>query len=129
MSDWWKAPVLQGDDNDYGQYDYLIEEIPQDCAKWELSRYKWKCDDCGKNSHLRFVANSYFHTLDGWDEHSWATCWRCAIKDWFVYIRFRLIHGMNKRIKALKDAIELYNKCDGKYSFKNCYELTKKLHK
>lgn len=27
MSDWWKNPVLQGEDNDYGQYDYLIEKL------------------------------------------------------------------------------------------------------
>lgn len=32
MKNWWKNPVLQGEDNDYGQYDYLIEELPHDEA-------------------------------------------------------------------------------------------------
>ena len=27
MDKWWKNPVLQGEDNDYGQYDYLINPI------------------------------------------------------------------------------------------------------
>ena len=40
--DWWKAPVLQGPENDYGQYDYMIEEIPKDYARWEFDKkYKW----------------------------------------------------------------------------------------
>ena len=25
MNDWWKAPVLQGPENDYGEHDYLVE--------------------------------------------------------------------------------------------------------
>lgn len=29
MNNWWKSPVLQGEENDYGDYDYLIEEIPK----------------------------------------------------------------------------------------------------
>ena len=28
MKNWWKNPVLHGEDNDYGQHDYLIEELP-----------------------------------------------------------------------------------------------------
>ena len=28
MNNWWKSPVLQGEENDYGAYDYMIEEIP-----------------------------------------------------------------------------------------------------
>lgn len=129
MRDWWKVPVLQGPENDYGDYDYLIEEIPQDSAKWELDKYRWKCDDCGKDRHLRFVTRSYFHTLDGWDEMSWATCWRCEIKSRFVHARIRLVNGVNKRIKRFKYAIELYNICDGKLSFKRCYKFAKELYK
>ena len=128
MSDWWKAPVLQGPENDYGDYDYLIEELPQDYAKWELSKYKWGCDDCGKDRHLRFVTRQHFYTLDGYDYMSYATCWRCAIKDWLVGTKFRIINNTNRRIKTLKDAIELYNASNRKHSFRNCYEFAKKLN-
>ena len=53
MNEWWKAPVLQGEDNDYGQYDYLIEEIPENYMGWEFDReYKWACSECHKEYHL-----------------------------------------------------------------------------
>lgn len=128
MNDWLKAPVLQGPENDYGNYDYMIEEIPQNSAKWDLSRYKWKCDDCGKDRHLRFVTEEYFHTLDGWDCLSYATCWRCAIKNWIVGTRFCLIYNMHRRIKAIKDAIKLYKTSGDKHSFHDCYEFARKLN-
>ena len=38
MNKWWKAPILQGEDNEYGEYDYLIEEIPQNTREWD----KWE---------------------------------------------------------------------------------------
>lgn len=129
MNDWWKAPVLQGPENDYGDYDYMIEEIPQDYAKWEFDKYAWKCDDCGKDSHLRFVSREYFHTLDGYDYFGYATCWKCAIKNWLLGTRFSLIYNMRKRIKAFKDALDLYNASKGKHSFRDCYKFTRKLHK
>ena len=129
MNDWWKAPVLQGPENDYGDYDYMIEEIPQDYAKWELSKYKWKCDDCGKDSHLLFRTAEYFHTLDGYDCLNYSTCWRCAIKNWIVGTRFNLVYNIHKRIKAFKDAFDLYNASNGKHSFRDCYKFTRKLHK
>ena len=128
MNDWWKNPVLQGPENDYGDYDYLIEELPHDYAKWKLSKYRWQCDDCGKDRHLRFVSKEHFRTLDGWDSISYAACWRCAIKNWFIGTRFCLLYNINKRIKALKDAIELYNASDGKHSFRDCYKFTRKVH-
>lgn len=128
MNDWWKAPVLQGPENDYGDYDYMIEEIPQDYAKWELSKYKWNCDDCGKDSHLLFRTAEHFHTLDGWDCLSYSTCWKCAIKNWIVGVRFSLVYNMHKRIKAFKDALDLYNASNGEHSFRSCYEFTRKLH-
>lgn len=39
MNQWWKNPVLHGPENDYGDYDYLIEELPSDHAEWSLQRY------------------------------------------------------------------------------------------
>ena len=36
--DWWKAPILQGEENDYGDYDYLIEEVPKSYCPWSSSQ-------------------------------------------------------------------------------------------
>ena len=43
MNDWWKAPVLQGDENDYGDYDYLIEELPHKKAILYKGLHKEVC--------------------------------------------------------------------------------------
>jgi hypothetical protein len=80
MNDWWKAPVLQGPENDYGDYDYLVEELPRDYARWEFDKYRWKCDTCGKDSFLRFVAEHYFYCWDGWDGMDYSVCWKCHCK-------------------------------------------------
>ena len=122
MNDWWKNPVLQGPENDYGDYDYLIEEIPEDYAKWDLSKYRWKCDDCGKERHLRFCTAHYFHTLDGWDSISWSTCWKCCIKNRIFNFKWGIKYGINKRIRAFKSAVRL-RKSNKDRSFKYWYDL------
>lgn len=78
MNDWWKNPVLQGPENDYGDYDYLIEEIPSNSAVW--SRYERNCDDCGKWHKLNLVYTCYFRTLDGYDSMDSCECCVCYLK-------------------------------------------------
>lgn len=132
MSDWWKAPVLQGPENDYGDYDYLIEELPQNEARWELSKYKWKCDQCGKESHLLFCYTGYFRTMDGYDSSSYNECWLCMIKDYIHRIKWRIIVRNKKRIKILNLAKEMYGLYKSKNchkSFKECYKLAKKIER
>lgn len=118
MDDWWKDPRL----DDEGTYDYLIEPLPRDYAKWEFSRYKWKCDNCGKESHLRFVTGHYFYCWDGYDCADWDECWRCRF-DGNIY-SFK--NSIKKRIRILKTTIELFQlspKCD----LKKAYKLAKQL--
>ena len=79
MKNWWENPVLQGEDNDYGQYDYLIEELPHDEARWEWL-YR-KCDSCGKYHRLNFYSNHYFYTYDGWDSFDYTDCWKCRFEN------------------------------------------------
>ena len=122
MSNWWKSPVLQGEDNDYGQYDYMIEELPQDYARWELDKYKWKCHFCGRETYLLFRSAHYFHTLDGWDSIDYAECWVCRMKDKIRGIKRK----SKKRIKTLKMARELHDDMENK-SFSDCYKLAKKI--
>ena len=122
MNDWWKAPILQGPENDYGDYDYLIEELPQDYAKWQFARWMNRCDTCGKESHLYFYSEQYFHTLDGWDSMSYTSCWKCELQDKFYSIKRKII----LRIKTFKVARELY-KANTKRTFKHHYELAKKI--
>ena len=128
MNDWWKAPVLQGPENDYGDYDYLIEEIPTSSMKWELSKETWKCDDCGKYSHLTLTATDYFRTLDGYDSISWTTCWKCAIKNRIFNFRFHVKYTIVRKIKVFKTTMDLY-RTNPKGGLKKYYKLALKLHR
>lgn len=124
MSDWWKAPVLQGEDNDYGQYDYLIEELPKNKAEWWFTRYKNPCNSCGKESHLCFHTVHYFYTLDGWDCMDYTECWKCMVKDKLYSIKRKVM----RPIKTFKTAIRYY-KSSKHLTFIDCYKLAKRLEK
>lgn len=128
MSDnWWKSPVLQGPENDYGDYDYLIEDIPHNTAKWELSKYKWKCDDCGKENHLLFRMTDYFSTLDGYDSSSWDTCWKCLVKEKIRSTKYGISVKIHKQKEMYKLAQQLYRMDTEKRSFKFWYKIAKNI--
>lgn len=116
MKNWWKNPVLQGEDNDYGQYDYLAEELPKDEANWEW--YYRKCDACGKYHRLNFYSNHYFYTYDGWDSFDYADCWKCRFENKVWGIKNKI----KKEIKAHKLAFFLLNR---KHSVKRNFEYYK----
>ena len=122
MNDWWKSPILQGDENMYGQYDYLIEELPQDYVKWELSRYTSRCDSCGKERHLTLKSAHYFYTLDGYDCMDYDECWVCRLKGkmWSISDRIK------RQIKILKHTWEL-TRGSSAGNFKYYYNLVKKI--
>ena len=129
MSDWWKAPVLQGPENDYGQYDYMIEEIPENYAKWQFSKYRWKCDTCGKESHLRFVSEAFFHTMDGWDSFYDAECWMCYFKGWVRHKIWKTKKNIKEQIEIIKTTIDFHRIFDGNRDWKYCYKFAKKFVK
>lgn len=129
MSDWWKAPVLQGPENDYGQYDYMIEEIPKNYAKWQFSKYRWKCDTCGKERHLRFVSEEFFHTMDGWDSFSNAECWMCVFKGWVRHKIWKTKKAIKDQMGILKMTKEFHDGMEGRRDYKYCYKFAKKLVK
>ena len=85
MSEYWQDPRL----DDEGTYDYLVEELPSDAAKWQW--YYQQCDSCGKYHRLNFDSTHYFYCWDGWDSISYAECWCCKLKS--------KIHGIKSRIK------------------------------
>ena len=101
--DWWKAPILQGEENDYGEYDHLIEEVPESYCRWEFSKIAWE-DSQGHPSHLRKVWCNYFRTMDGYDSHSGSDCWKCVIKDTIKIIPRRI----KRKFKIKKREIELF---------------------
>lgn len=119
MNDWWKSQILQGEDNDYGQYDYLIEELPKDECGWKYGLCK--CSSCGKEKYLTFYSIHYFHTLDGWDSMDCSDCWGCMLQDKLHSIKRKT----NLKIKAFKMATELYK--DGNKDFGHYYKLAKKI--
>ena len=110
MNEWWKAPVLQGEENDYGDYDYLIEDIPSNTTKWNW--WYETCDHCGKGHKLNLVSIGYFRTMDGWDSMENCECWVCYLKrkikqpfktlkkkvDKFLYVE-KQVHDMKKEFE------------------------------
>jgi hypothetical protein len=106
MNDLWKSPVLQGEENDYGDYDYLIEEVPNDSAEW--TKWEYKCSECGKWHKWNKVYTHSFHTLDGYDSISTEVCWVCELKRFLFYP----IKKFFKKIKkGVKDYIEYRKEC------------------
>lgn len=92
MSDWWKDPRLQGPENDYGDYDYLITPIPEDTSEW-VKGYEFRCDECGKYTRLARRDTAYFYTLDGYDSMSYTTCWKCEAKTYLYRMKKRILKG------------------------------------
>lgn len=104
---WWKAPILQGEENDYGDYDYLVEEVPESYCRWEFSKIAWE-DEQGHPSHLRKVWCNYFHTMDGYDSISGSDCWRCVLKDTIRILPRRIKRYFKKKLKPIKLFIEAF---------------------
>lgn len=123
MEQWWKDPRL----DDEGTYDYLVEELPKDYARWEISKYRWRCDNCGKESHICFESAHYFYCWDGWDSMHWNECWKCRLKANTHNAKWKIKKKLRTEIKAIKLAKEL-NK-DIHKGFKYNYSLAKKLVK
>lgn len=120
MNDWWKAPVLQGEENDYGDYDYLIEEVPSDRAEW--TKWEYKCSECGKLRKWNKVYTHYFHTLDGYDSIPTEVCWVCKLKRFLFYP----IKKFFKKIKkGVKDYIEYRKECRNMLKVVKGYKLTR----
>lgn len=93
MNEYWKDPRL----DDEGTYDYLVEELPSDTAKWQW--YYQKCDSCGKYHRLNFESTHCFYCWDGWDSMSYTECWRCKLRDKISGIKSRI----KKKIKQYKE--------------------------
>lgn len=96
MSDYWKDPRL----DDEGTYDYLVEELPSDTARWQW--YYQKCDSCGKEHRLNFESTHYFYCWDGWDSMSYAECWKCRLRD--------KVYAIKAKIKRKRKARKEYRK-------------------
>lgn len=128
MSDWWKNPVLQGPENDYGEYDYLIEELPQDYIKWDFSRYTCKCDSCGKERHFLLKSAHHFYTYDGYDYMSYDECWVCRLKSKIWSIKHRIKKKVKKEIQIAQDAWR-YTRCSSVGNFRYWYKFAKEMSK
>lgn len=129
MDNYWKDPRL----DDEGTYDYLVEELPNDYAKWEFTKHKCKCDDCGKESRLRFVSSHFFYCWDGWDSMSYNVCWKCRLMDIISGIHYKIKRYFRTKAKIYKSAMEthqIYKKAGVKdVSWKRCYKLAKKIER
>ena len=122
MNDWWKDPRL----DDEGTYDYLVEELPEDHAAWELNRYGSKCDSCGKERSLLFRATHYFYCWDGWDSMDSTECWQCMVKRQICTVKNRIRKRIEKKINVIKMTVELHN-IGPQWSWKKSYECALKI--
>lgn len=113
MNEYWKDPRL----DDEGTYDYLVEELPSNTARWQW--YYQKCDSCGKYHRLNFESTHYFYCYDGWDSMTYVECWKCRLRDKFS--------GIKSRIKKVKQRNE-YRKMIKMFKRKNI-PITKELKK
>ena len=127
MDQWWKSPVLHGPENDYGDYDYLIEEVPDNSTKWNWW-YK-KCDYCGKEHKLNSIFTGCFRTMDGWDSMEECECWKCYLKR-KITTPFKALNRKTKKsigaIKQIKQIAKDYKKIVGRTLSK---EHKKRLYK
>lgn len=122
--DWWKAPILQGEDNDYGEFDCLLEDTPESYCRWEFSKIAW-ADDAGHESHLRKKWCNYFRTMDGYDSCSGSDCWRCVLKD-TIYTTPRKIKRKTREFKELIELTCTFHKYRGwTDSYKKAKEIKK----
>ena len=135
MSKWWKSPVLQGPENDYGDYDYLIEDIPGDSITW--SKWERRCGECGKTHMWNLCYTHYFRTMDGWDSIEHYECWVCYVKRKltapfksakkkiarFLYVRKEL----NRMIKLVKQTTGQKPSNETLSAFKQIYTTLHKI--
>lgn len=122
---WWKAPVLQGPENDYGQYDFLIEDIPDNYSEWALERAKYKCDCCGKYRHLLKESYSYFHTVDGYDYMAQYDCLPCIIKAKIYSTKYRLKKKFKSFCWNVETTFSLYKATKKTANFFKVYKMVK----
>ena len=106
--EYWKDPRL----DDEGTYDYLVEELPSDAAKWQW--YYQKCDSCGKYHRLNFESTHYFYCWDGWDSMTYVECWRCKLKSKIYSIKTKIKKNTMKKIQQRKEYYELLKKLKAK---------------
>ncbi len=108
-NDWWKAPVLQGPENDYGDYDYLINDLPESTSEWDSPRWARRCDCCGRDRRITHTDTVYFYTLDGYDSMSDTECLVCMVKGWFRskfrYIRRKYFPTKKERERKALEAL------------------------
>lgn len=124
--DWWKSPVLQGPENDYGDYDYLIELIPSNNERWE--RYHHKCDYCGKYHKLNRVFTGYFRTMDGYDSITDTECWKCCLKDLISSKIRKVKRKIHNKIEEVKFMREYKRGLKERNSAKLTKEVKKAIH-
>jgi hypothetical protein len=108
MNEYWKDPRL----DDEGTYDYLVEELPKDTAKWEW--YYEICQSCGKEHRLNFDSTHYFYCWDGWDSMTYVECWRCRLNDKIYSIKSKIKKNTIKKIQQRKEYYELLKKLKAK---------------
>ena len=101
-----RLPILQGPENDYGEYDYLVNDLPADEERVKTRMgYKCECEGCGKEFKTLYISTHYFYTMDGWDSISYRECKKCAKLDAISRIK-RASAAVRKRIYyAFKYAI------------------------
>lgn len=107
MRNRYDSPALRGEENEYGDCDYLADGLPDNSAKWHLSRYVSRCDQCKRYRHLHFDTSYHFYTLDGYDSLDSCECWLCSLKGAARSVVWKVKKTAKKHYKALRLAAQV----------------------
>lgn len=102
-----RLPILQGEENDYGDYDYLANDKPADYHGRRVR--DCRCDSCGKEVRVGFESCHYFYTYDGWDSMSYIECSRCYSGSAINKLKAKIRRFINRRKSVRRAKIEVRN--------------------
>lgn len=102
-----RLPILQGEENEYGDYDYLAADKPADYHGRRV--HDCRCDSCGKEVRVGFESCHYFYTYDGWDSMSYVECRRCYSGSAVNKIQSAIRRFINRRKSVHRAKIEVRN--------------------
>lgn len=106
----YNDPIL-GTDDDEGVYDYLIETLPENIDRWELTKDKCQCDECHKYRHISRYMVYHFYCWDGWDYNSNRECWICYIKSRVHSVRYKIkkkLYQIKQKPYQIKQKLKMY---------------------
>lgn len=124
--DWYKNPILQGEENDYGAYDYLINKLPPNTRTW-LHKTD-KCEYCGKYHKINLHTISWFYTTCDEDCFEDVQCLPCFLKEKIFSIKNKILRKIQRTHEFTKLLLYFHKNSERKENWITCYKKLKKIY-